>query len=89
MSQIVAAALVEAIDTMKSMTVNEGQASALDNKIPQFVTNAEASVEEGWTWVDCDPYCDFLGIIIEEGNFIMEEAYRYALEIQESIELFF
>jgi hypothetical protein len=76
-------ALPEAIAEMESMCVNEGQSSALSNLIPEFQQNAEASVDEGWTDVSCDPYCDFIGEIIEAGNSIMAHAYAVAQALSE------
>ena len=69
------------------MLVNEGQQSIFESYVrPEFTKNAQASVFEGWSYVSCNPYCDFMGETIETGNSIMENAYEEAiLEIVEDI----
>ena len=84
--EIIATALQEAISTMSSMIVNEGQQSVLtETFIPNFQSNASASPEQGWTPVNCNPYCSFMSETVEAGNQIMEEAYRLAYLIQKSL----
>jgi len=84
--QIIAVALQNAISTMRSMIVNEGQASVLNNSfIPDFRRNAQADPSQGWTPVNCSPYCDFMGETVEAGNQIMQEAYRIARIIQRNL----
>ena len=79
--EIIQGGLEEAISTMTSMTANEGQSQALQNLLPEFSAATAASPEDGWPGVDCNPYCDFIGEIIEEGNAIMEDAYDEAAEV--------
>jgi hypothetical protein len=81
--EIIATALQNAISTMTSMVVNEGQSSVLQNTfIPVFIRNSQASPEEGWIPVNCNPYCDFMSETVEAGNQIMENAYRLAKSLQ-------
>lgn len=81
--EVIRDGLEEAISTMTSMCANEGQSSALQNILPEFTSAASASPEDGWPGVSCDPYCDFIGEIVEEGNNIMENAYDEAAAIVE------
>lgn len=84
--EIIATALQEAISTMQSMIVNEGQASVLEGTfIPEFRSNAQASPEQGWQPVNCYPYCDFMGETVEAGNQIMERAYVLAYALQKQL----
>jgi hypothetical protein len=75
--------LATALSTMQQMCANEGQTAALNKILPEFTQAAQASPEDGWPGVSCDPYCDFIGEIVEEGNNIMEEAYDEAGSIIE------
>ena len=79
--------LEEALATMEFMLVNEGQQTVFESYVrPEFRQNAQASVFEGWSYVSCDPYCDFMGETVETGNAIMENAYEQAiLEVVEDI----
>lgn len=80
--EIIKLALIEAIAVMKSMIVNEGQASVLaDTFIPKFITNAQADPENGWNSVDPQPYQSFMSETIDAGNQIMLEAYIKAKTI--------
>jgi hypothetical protein len=84
--EIIATALENAISTMTSMIVNEGQASVLNNTfIPDFERNALADPSEGWIPVNCSPYCDFMGETVEAGNQIMETAYVLAYALQKNL----
>lgn len=84
--QIIATALQNALTVMRTMIVNEGQSSVLeDTFIPDFTRNAQAGPEEGWTPVNCYPYCDFMGQTVEAGNQIMEQAYRIAYALQKNL----
>lgn len=76
--EVIRDGLEEAISTMTSMCANEGQSQALQNILPDFSAAASASPEDGWPGVSCNPYCDFIGEIVEEGNNIMENAYDEA-----------
>lgn len=72
--------LNEAVSTMRSMIVNEGQSSILESTlIPQFEANSDAPLLSGWQYVSCHPYCDFLGNTVEAGNSIMENAWNDAI----------
>ena len=80
--EIIDEGLQEALDTMQSMIVNEGQTSVFESTItPAFESAAKASPEDGWETVTGDPYSDFMGEICETGNQIMEAAYEYAQEV--------
>jgi len=85
---IITAGLEEALDTMQFMVVNEGQQSIFESILtPEFQNNTdEALNNEDYEWedVDCDPYCDFMGEIVEAGNSILQSACLYA-RIVESI----
>lgn len=78
--EIILAAFNEAIDTMASMTVNEGQGAVfLEYVFPAFAEALETSEpEDGWPSVDIGEYMTFMGIIVEAGNQIMESAYNDA-----------
>jgi hypothetical protein len=77
--EIIREGLSEALETMESMLVNEGQLSVFNNTIkPEFQQNAQASPFDGWDYVSCDPYCDFMGQTVETGNSIMENAFEEA-----------
>jgi hypothetical protein len=78
---IISESLDNAISEMQDMCANEGQSAAVEIIIPDFEDAAQASVEEGWQDVDCSPYCDFIGEIIEAGNQIMSEAYAIAADL--------
>jgi hypothetical protein len=80
--EIIAEGLQEALGTMESMVVNEGQTSVFESTLgPAFEDAAQASPEDGWDNVSADPYSDFMGEICEAGNQIMEAAYEYAQEV--------
>lgn len=80
--EIINEGLQEALSTMESMVVNEGQTSVFESTIaPAFESAAQASPEDGWEDVSGDPYSDFMGEICEAGNQIMEAAYEYAQEV--------
>lgn len=86
---IIAAGLQNAIATMRIMIVNEGQESVLTNTIiPKFEQNAEASPEEGWTFVSASPYESFMSETVEAGNQIMLAAYILALKIKKAYQLY-
>jgi len=80
--EIIAEGLDEALSTMESMVVNEGQTSIFESTLgPAFEDAAQASPEDGWNDVSIDPYSDFMGEICEAGNQIMQAAYDYAQEV--------
>jgi hypothetical protein len=80
--EIIAEGLQEALSTMESMVVNEGQTSVFQSTLgPAFEDAAQASPEDGWDDVSADPYSDFMGEICEAGNQIMQAAYDYAQEV--------
>lgn len=84
--EIIATALQNALTTMRRMIVNEGQSSVLeDTFIPEFVENSQASPEQGWSPVNCYPYCDFMGETVEAGNQIMQQAYIIAYALQKNL----
>jgi len=81
-NEIIQAGLDEALGTMESMIVNEGQGSVFESYIgPEFESAATASPTEGWPGVDAGAYVDFVGEIVEAGNQIMEAYYAYALDV--------
>jgi hypothetical protein len=79
---IINAGLEEALNTMQFMVGNEGQQSIFESIFtPEFENNAdEALNNEDYEWqdVECDPYCDFMGEIVEAGNSILQSACLYA-----------
>jgi hypothetical protein len=80
--EIIDEGLQEALSTMESMIVNEGQTSVFESTIaPEFESAAQASPTDGWDDVSADPYSDFMGEICEAGNQIMQAAYDYAQEV--------
>jgi hypothetical protein len=80
--EIISEGLQEALSTMESMVVNEGQTSVFESTLgPAFEDAAQASPEDGWDDVSADPYSDFMGEICEAGNQIMQAAYDYAQEV--------
>jgi hypothetical protein len=79
--------LEESLSVMEGMVGNAGQQSVFNSYVePQFRTNAQASIEDGWEDVDIGEYMDFMGEIVGEGNQIMAEAYQEAEEILSELE---
>ena len=79
--------LEEALSVMEGMVVNAGQATVFKDYVePEFRTNAQADIEDGWEDVDIGEYMNFMGEIVEEGNQIMADAYELAQEILSELE---
>lgn len=77
--EIITNALQEAIYVMESMPGNAGQEAVLqDYVIPEFKANVTGYIDAGWNYVDAGPYNDFMSIICDAGNHIMDAAYQYA-----------
>ena len=86
---IIRSGLQDALSTMSGMVANPGQETVYKEYVVQeFVQNAEADVEEGWSDVELPQYSDFMGEIIAEGNSIMQDAYDYAEEVAAVIDAF-
>lgn len=86
---IIAAGLENAISTMRTMIVNEGQESVLTNIIiPKFEQNAKATPSEGWEFVSASPYESFMSETVEAGNQIMLAAYILALKVQKAFQFY-
>jgi hypothetical protein len=87
--QIINSGLQDALSTMSGMVGNPGQQTVYTEYVVQeFVQNAQADVEAGWTNVELPQYSDFMGEIIAEGNSIMQDAYEYAEEVAAAIDAF-
>lgn len=73
-------ALLEALEIMESMIGNAGQATVYERYIvPAFIEAFQVSkVTEGWEEVDIGEYMAFVGIIVDEGNQFMVDAYEEA-----------
>lgn len=85
--EIIRAGLYDALDTMDSMIVNEGQRTVFDQYLKdEFQNNASANIDDGWEDVDAGDYIDFMGEIVEEGNYIMQDAFNYAEEVASEAE---
>jgi hypothetical protein len=86
---IIRSGLQDALSTMEGMVANEGQQTVYkEYVVEEFVQNAQADVDEGWSDVELPEYSDFMGEIIAEGNSIMEETYEYAQEVAAAVEAF-
>lgn len=71
----------EALIVMAGMTANAGQDAVFDQYVVDAFAEAVASSDpESGTWQDVDigEYMAFMGIIVETGNDIMQEAYAQA-----------
>jgi hypothetical protein len=80
--EIIREALQEALDIMENMIGNEGQQVIYDSYVvPEFETNAQGDIENGWEEVDIGEYMEFMGEIVAEGNNIMYYAYDYAAAV--------
>ena len=79
-----AQALLEAIEQMSEMIGNAGQESVFVLYIvPGFLQSFSTStIDDGWEDVDIGEYMSFTGIIVEEGNQMMQDAYEEAAQIQ-------
>jgi hypothetical protein len=75
--------LAEALDTMNSMVGNAGQQTVYNNYVLVEFKKTRSSIRPGddWPGIDIGEYMDFMGIIVEEGNSIMEEACDFAADI--------
>ena len=83
--------LEESLQVMGDMVGNAGQQTVYtDYVVPEFKSNAQADIEDGWEDVDIGEYMDFMGEIVAEGNLIMATAYQIAeailSELEEAIE---
>jgi hypothetical protein len=86
---IIRSGLQDALSTMSGMVANPGQETVYkEYVVGEFVQNAQADVDEGWSDVELPQYSDFMGEIIAEGNSIMEETYEYAEEVAAAVEAF-
>jgi hypothetical protein len=84
---VVRQGLEEALSVMEDMVGNAGQQSVFNSYVePQFRSNAQADIEDGWEDVDIGEYMDFMGEIVGEGNQIMADAYALAQEILSELE---
>ena len=83
--------LEESLSVMGAMVGNAGQETVYrDYVIPEFRSNAQADIRDGWEDVDIGEYMDFMGEIVGEGNLIMYTAFQIAeailSELEEAIE---
>jgi hypothetical protein len=79
--------LEQALSVMEGMVGNAGQATVFKDYVePEFKSNAQADIQDGWTDVDIGEYMDFMGEIVGEGNQIMADAYALAQEILSELE---
>jgi hypothetical protein len=85
--EVVREGLEDALSTMEGMVGNAGQDVVFnDYVVPEFMANAQAPIQEGWTDVDIGEYMDFMGEIVDEGNGIMADAYEEAEQILSELE---
>ena len=82
-NSVINSGLADALDTMDGMIGNAGQQTVYNSYVIDAFKDARGSAGPGDSWpgVDIGEYMDFMGIIVEEGNNIMEEAYEEAAEI--------
>jgi hypothetical protein len=83
--------LQEALFVMANLVANPGQETVYtDYVVPEFKSNAQSNIDDGWEDVDIGEYMDFMGEIVNEGNQIMAAAYEIAQailsELEEAIE---
>ena len=88
---IIISAGQEALSIMKNMCGNEGQLVTFDKHIKDDFNAQVIEVAKGteYEWEDFDagdPYMDYMGEIIEEGNNIMSTACQEATDLEEQLE---
>ena len=88
---IIKSALEDALSTMEGLCANQGQLVTFENHVVDAFKDQTTEVTQGtdYEWDDIDigdPYMEYMGEIIEEGNQIMSQACDEATEVEEIAE---